>query len=34
MVGERLQKIPRYVRVKYWHYTTLELYKYLVFTKL
>jgi len=34
LVGERLQQIPRATLVRYWHHTTLELYKYLSFARL
>ena len=34
MVGERLSKIPYGTRVKYWHHTALNLYKYLYFEKI
>ena len=34
MVSSKLSSIPRETRVRYWHHTTLELYKYLYFKRL
>ena len=33
-VAAKLGKIPQYTRVRYWHHTTLELYRYLYFQRL
>ena len=34
MIGRRLQEIPRSTCVKFWHHTTLHLFKYLYYEKL
>ena len=34
MVSAKLKIIARETRVRYWHHTTLELYRYLYFKRL
>ncbi len=34
MVSAKLRTIARETRVRYWHHTTLELYRYLYFQRL
>ena len=34
MIGRKMQEIPRSTRVRFWHRSSLELFKYLYFDKL